>query len=60
VRTGALLGISGTTAFGAASLAFFRFTGGPAPAVALLALSLAAWIAAPLAFAMRRLRRCDI
>jgi Cu-processing system permease protein len=29
VRTGALLGIEGTGAFGAASLALFRFTGGP-------------------------------
>ena len=29
VRTGALLAIEGTGAFGAASLALFRFTGGP-------------------------------
>jgi Cu-processing system permease protein len=60
VRTGALLGVGGTTAFGAASLAFFRFTGGPATATAMIGLSLAAWIAAPLALAARRLRRSDI
>jgi Cu-processing system permease protein len=60
VRTGALLAVSGTTAFGAASLAFFRFTGGPATAALLIGLSLAFWIAAPLALAARRLRKSDI
>lgn len=60
VRTGALLAISGTTAFGAASLAFLRFTGGTAPAIALIALSLAVWIFAPLLLAARRLRNSDI
>ena len=60
VRTGALLGVSGTTAFGAASLAFFRFTGGTTMAILLIGVSLLAWIAAPLALAARRLRRADI
>src|SRR5262249_62386465 len=32
VRTGTLLGLEGTGAFGAASRAFLRFTGGPAGA----------------------------
>ena len=60
VRTGALLGISGTSAFGAASLAFFRFTGGPATATGLILLSLAFWIVGPLVIATRRLARADI
>lgn len=60
VRTGALLAVHGTTAFGAASLAFLRFTGGPAPAAAMIALSLVFWIAAPMAMAARRLRKSDI
>jgi Cu-processing system permease protein len=60
VRTGALLGIQGTTAFGAASLAFLRFTRGPAGAAVLLALSALAWIAVPAALAARRLDRADL
>jgi Cu-processing system permease protein len=60
VRTGALLAVGGTTAFGAASLAFLRFTGGPAMAAVLIAASLLAWLAAPVAIAARRLRRSDI
>jgi len=60
VRTGALLAVSGTTAFGAASLAFFRFTGGPGAASAILLVSLFTWIAVPLALAVRRLRKSDI
>ena len=60
VRTGALLGISGTTAFGAASLAFFRFTGGPVMSAILIAISLTTWIVTPLALASRRLSRADI
>jgi Cu-processing system permease protein len=60
VRTGALLAIGGTTAFGPASLALLRFTRGPAGAAALLALSAAAWIAVPLALAARRLERADL
>jgi Cu-processing system permease protein len=60
VRTGALLAVGGTTAFGAASLAFLRFTGGPVWAAVLIALSLAVWMAAPIAVAAQRLRRSDI
>jgi Cu-processing system permease protein len=60
VRTGALLGVEGTAAFGPASLALLRFTGGPGTAFALVALSVAAWIALPAAAAMRRLSRIDI
>jgi Cu-processing system permease protein len=60
VRTASLLAIEGTAAFGSASAALFRFTNGPSGAAALLALSLAVWIAAPLAYAGRRLSRVDI
>jgi Cu-processing system permease protein len=60
VRTGALLAVNGTTAFGAASLAFLRFTGGAAMAGLLLAGSLLLWMAGPVALAARRLRRADI
>jgi Cu-processing system permease protein len=60
VRTAALLGIEGTGAFGAASLALARFTreaGGPAP---VLLLSLSFWLVAPTLLALRRLRRIDV
>ena len=60
VRTGALLAVSGTTAFGAASLAFFRFTGGTPQAAIMLAASLLIWISLPLGLAARRLRKSDI
>ena len=60
VRTGSLLAIEGTAAFGSASAALFRFTRGPAGAAALLALSLTVWIAVPLGLAARRLSRIDI
>lgn len=60
VRTGALLSISGTTAFGAASLAFLRLTGGAERAAALLVVSLLLWIVLPMGLAARRLRRTDI
>jgi Cu-processing system permease protein len=60
VRTGALLGAQGTTAFGGASLAFFRFTGGPGGAAALLAGSLVLWIVLPVIGAAWRLRRADL
>jgi Cu-processing system permease protein len=60
VRTGTLLGIQGTTAFGAASLAFLRFTRGPAGAAWLLGLSALAWVALPLSIAVRRLSRADL
>jgi Cu-processing system permease protein len=60
VRTAALLGIEGTGAFGAGSLALLRFTRGAWGAAALLALSLFAWIVAPTVGAIARLRRCDV
>jgi Cu-processing system permease protein len=60
VRTGALLGIEGTAAFGAGSLALLRFTKGPAGAAALLSLSVAAWVVLPTVAAIRRLSRVDL
>jgi Cu-processing system permease protein len=60
VRTGTLLGIEGTTAFGAASLALLRFTKGPAGAALLLALSVLLWAALPTVLAGRRLERADL
>jgi Cu-processing system permease protein len=60
VRTAALLGIEGAAAFGAASLAFLRFTGGTLGAGLLLGLSLVVWIVAPTVIAIHRLRRADV
>jgi Cu-processing system permease protein len=60
VRTGALLGIEGTGAFGGASLAFLRFTQGPVNAGLMLAASLVFWIVAPTLLAARRLQRADL
>lgn len=60
VRTGALLGVEGTAAFGPASLALLRFSGGAAGAAALLAGSVVAWILLPTAAAVRRLSRTDL
>jgi Cu-processing system permease protein len=60
VRTGALLAVEGTTAFGAASLAFLRFTGGVAGAASWLGASLVAWILAMAAAAGWRLVHADL
>jgi len=60
IRTGTLLGIEGTGAFGAASLAFFRFTKGAWGAGALLGTSLLLWLVVPVALAIRRLGRADV
>jgi Cu-processing system permease protein len=60
VRTGVLLGIEGAAAFGAASLAFLRFTHGPVAGALLLVLSVALWILLLPLVAAFRLRRCDI
>ncbi|ABS24467.1 ABC transporter permease [Anaeromyxobacter sp. Fw109-5] len=60
VRTGALLAIEGTAAFGAASLAFLRFTGGEPGAAAALCASLLLWIAVPALLAAWRLGRIDL
>lgn len=60
VRTAVLLGIEGAAAFGAASLAFLRFTKGPLGAGVWIGLSLAFWLAAPALAAIARLRRTDV
>lgn len=60
VRTGALLAIEGTGAFGAASLALFRFTGGRSATAVVLGVSVLFWLAAPAMLALRRLRRADL
>ncbi len=60
VRTGTLLGIEGTGAFGAASLALLRFTRGAWGAGLWLGLSLLFWLVVPTAIAIRRLQRADV
>lgn len=60
VRTGALLAVEGSAAFGAASLALLRFTHGPAGAGALIGASVLAWATVPIALAARRLARADL
>jgi Cu-processing system permease protein len=60
VRIGTLLGIQGTTAFGAASLALLRFTGGPARAALWIIGSMCLWVSIPIFVAGRRLDRADI
>jgi Cu-processing system permease protein len=60
VRTATLLGIQGTGAFGAASLALFRFTGGAWGTAGVLGLSILFWLVAPTAVAARRLRNADV
>jgi Cu-processing system permease protein len=60
VRTAALLLIEGTAAFGSASLALLRFSGGSFRAGLLLAASLVLWLVLPFWAASRRLSRADI
>jgi len=60
VRTAALLLIEGTAAFGSASLALLRFSGGRIQAGLLLAGSIAVWLVLPFWVAARRLSRADI
>jgi len=60
VRTGTLLAVEGTMAFGAASLAFLRMTGGALGAGLWLAGSVLAWVVLPLIVAVVRVRRADI
>jgi Cu-processing system permease protein len=60
VRTGVLLGIQGTSAFGSASLALLRFTGGPVRAAGLIVVGVVLWIVVPALAAARRLERADI
>lgn len=59
-RTGALLAIDGSSAFGAGSLALMRFSGGLPGAFMIIAASLAAWLIAPLWLAARVISRADI
>jgi Cu-processing system permease protein len=60
VRTGTLLGLEGSGAFGAASLALLRFTRGPVGAGILLVSSLLLWLVVPALLAARRLDRADL
>ena len=60
VRTGTLLAVEGTTAFGAASLAFLRMTGGGLGAGLWIGGSLLSWVLLALATAVWRVRRADI
>jgi Cu-processing system permease protein len=60
VRAGTLLGVEGTGAFGAGSLALLRFTRGPLGAALLLSASALLWIVLPVLLAVRRLARLDI
>jgi len=60
IRTGVLLGIQGTSAFGSASLALLRFTGGPGRAAGLIVAGVAAWIVLTALLAARRLERADL
>ncbi len=59
-RTGALLAVEGNAAFGSASLALLRFTGGPVGAGFALVGSIAAWIVLPALAAAHRLARVDL
>jgi Cu-processing system permease protein len=59
-RTVALMAVEGTAAFGAASLALLRFTGGAGNAIMLASTSLVLWTAVPLLLAARRLARADL
>ncbi len=60
LRTGGLLLVEGTGAFGAASLALLRFTHGAWGAAAWISLSLLSWMALPALWAAHRLDRADI
>ena len=60
IRTGTLLAVEGTTAFGPASLAFLRFTGGVTGAAAWLLASVVLWIVLPFTIAAHRLAGADL
>jgi Cu-processing system permease protein len=60
VRTGTLLGLQGTGAFGSASLALLRFTKGPGGAAALILASVSLWVIAPGVVAAARLKKADL
>jgi len=59
-RTGALLAIDGTAAFGSASLALLRFTGGVGMTAAIITGSLLVWLIGPMWIGTRVLDRTDI
>jgi hypothetical protein len=59
-RTAMLMWIEGPAAFGPASLALMRFTGGPVAAATLAMFSLLLWAVAPLVVAARRLSLADV
>jgi Cu-processing system permease protein len=60
VRTGVLLAIEGSAAFGPASLALLRATHGAAGAQLLVAVSVLLWIGVPAAVAGMRLAKADL
>ena len=60
IRTGTLLLVEGAAAFGAASLAFLRFTRGASGAAWLITASLLVWLVAPVIWAVWKLKRVDI
>jgi Cu-processing system permease protein len=60
IRAGVLLGIEGTSAFGSASLALLRFTGGAGRAGAIVGVCALAWTVLPAVAAAWRLERADI
>jgi len=60
IRTGVLLAVQGTSAFGSASLALLRFTGGITRAMLLVAACVIVWTIGPAVIAARRLERVDV
>ena len=55
-----MLAVSGTAAFGAASLALIRFTGSLPVLALLIAASVASWIIVPIWIGGRRLAKADL
>ena len=60
VRTAVLLVVEGPGAFGGASIAFLRFTGGAGAAAGWLGASVFVWMVVPIAGAVLRLNRADL
>lgn len=60
IRTGTLLAVEGTAAFGPASLALLRFAGGALWTGILLGLSTVVWLVVPPLLGAWRLRRVDL
>jgi Cu-processing system permease protein len=60
VRTGVMMALDGTAAFGAASLAFLRFTGGTAGAYGWLVASVVLWTGLGYVIGAKRLERADL